>query len=167
MADRSAEIVLQQTETDFQIEDFYPSGSDERQYCSPGFNLPVASLMRTRYGRYAEYHTSADNKDFISFDAMEGSINKYLSVVDVIENNYKYKNLMPNCEPQLGKRGLYPTLSTKSTAGLVDAMMWLLNLADGTNDLIEISKRSKKKIAELIPIAKDLVSNGLLSVGEI
>jgi len=143
LADRAAELVLSQNENNYVIEDFFPTGSDERQYCSPGFNLPVGSLMRTRYGKYKEYHTSADNRDFISFKAMEHSVKTYLSIISVLEKNAVYENLLPDCEPQLGKRDLYPTLgSQKKTADFVNAVMWVLNLSDGTNDLIEISERS-------------------------
>ena len=163
LADKCAEILLKQTEERFNIEDFFPDGSDERQYCSPGFNLPVGSLMRTRYGKYPEYHTSGDNKDFISFESMEESILKYLDMIDVLENNFKYKNIMPYCEPQLGKRGLYPTLgSQKGTTAFVDAMMWILNLADGANDLICISEKSKIPIQKLIPVVKILMENGIV-----
>lgn len=95
------------------IEDFFPTGSDERQYCSPGFNLPVGSLMRTRYGKYKEYHTSADNRDFISFEAMEHSVKTYLRIISMLEKNAVYENLLPDCEPQLGKRDLYPTLGSQ------------------------------------------------------
>jgi len=164
LADRSAEIILKQTETNYIIEDFFPGGSDERQYCSPGFNLPVGSLMRTRYGKYPEYHTSADNKSFLSFDAMGKSVAKYLDIINIFENNFYYKNLMPFCEPQLGKRGLYPTLgSQKKTTDFVEKMMWVLNLSDGTNDLISISERSKMPVMELIPIVKKLIDNRILS----
>ncbi len=163
LADRAVELILKQTENEYNIVDFFPSGSDERQYCSPGFNLPVGSLMRTMYGRYPEYHTSADNKDFISFEAMEKSVLKYLEVIELIERNEKYINKMPYCEPQLGKRGLYPTLgSQKGTEEFVSAMMWILNLSDGTNDLIAISERSKIPIKNLIPVIDKLIENGIL-----
>lgn len=163
LADRCAELILQQTGEDVIIEDFFPSGSDERQYCSPGFNLPVGSLMRTRYGEYSEYHTSGDNKDFISFEAMEHSVFKYLEIVELLENNFKYINTIPHCEPQLGKRGLYPTLgSQKGRSDFMKSMMWILNLADGENDLIDMSKRSKIPIKDLIPVVKKLMENGIL-----
>lgn len=163
LPDKAVELILNQTEKDFKILDFFPSGSDERQYCSPGFNLPVGSLMRTMYGKYPEYHTSGDNKDFISFDAMEKSVLKYLEVIDLIERNERYINKMPYCEPQLGKRGLYPTLgSQKGTQEFVTAMMWVLNLADGTNDLITISEKSKIPIQQLIPVIDKLIDNGIL-----
>lgn len=163
LADRAVELILKQTENEYNIVDFFPSGSDERQYCSPGFNLPVGSLMRTMYGRYPEYHTSKDNKDFISFEAMEKSVLKYLEVIELIERNEKYINKMPYCEPQLGKRGLYPTLgSQKGTEEFVSTMMWILNLSDGTNDLIAISERSKIPIKNLIPVLDKLIENGIL-----
>jgi len=163
LPDRAVETILDQSESDFNIVDFFPSGSDERQYCSPGFNLPVGSLMRTMYGTYPEYHTSADNKDFVSFDAMEKSVQKYLDAIELIEKNEKYINKMPYCEPQLGKRGLYPTLgSQKGTQDFVKAMMWILNLADGTNDLITISEKSKISVKDLFPVIDKLIENGIL-----
>lgn len=163
LPDKVVEMVLSQTENDFNIVDFFPSGSDERQYCSPGFNLPVGSLMRTMYGKYPEYHTSADNKEFVSFEAMEKSVLKYLEIIEILERNEKYMNTMPHCEPQLGKRGLYPTLgSQKGTEGFVKAMMWVLNLADGTNDLISISEKSNIPVQQLIPVIDKLIENGIL-----
>ena len=163
LPDRVVEMILSQTENDFNIVDFFPGGSDERQYCSPGFNLPVGSLMRTMYGKYPEYHTSADNKDFISFEAMEKSVLKYLEIIEVLERNEKYMNTMPHCEPQLGKRGLYPTLgSQKGTEDFVKAMMWILNLTDGTNDLISISEKSKIPVQQLIPVIDKLIENGII-----
>lgn len=163
LPDRAVEKILSQTESEFNIVDFFPSGSDERQYCSPGFNLPVGSLMRTMYGTYPEYHTSADNKNFISFEAMEKSVQKYLDVIELLEKNEKYINKMPFCEPQLGKRGLYPTLgSQRGTHDFVKAMMWILNLADGTNDLITISEKSKIPVKDLIPVVDKLIKNGII-----
>jgi len=168
LPDRAAEIILSQTESNFNIIDFFPSGSDERQFCSPGFNLPVGSLIRTMYGKYPEYHTSADNKDFISFEAMEGSVNKYLEIIDLIELNQKYINTLPYCEPQLGKRGLYPTLgSQKGTESYVKAMMWILNLTDGDHDLIDISLKSKIPILELKPVLFKLLENNILNLYKI
>ena len=163
LPDRVVETILNQTETHYNIVDFFPSGSDERQYCSPGFNLPVGSLIRTMYGKYSEYHTSGDNKDFISFEAMEKSILKYLKIIDVIERNEKFINTMPYGEPQLGKRGLYPTLGAqKEEEDYVKAMMWILNLSDGTNDLISISEKSQISIDKLIPVIDTLIKNRIL-----
>lgn len=163
LADRSVELILNQTEKEYEVVDFFPNGSDERQYCSPAFDLPVGSLMRTMYGRYVEYHTSADNKDYICFTAIEESISKYFDVIELIERNKFYLNKFPFCEPQLGKRNLYPNLgSQKSTENFVNAMMWMLNLSDGKNDLIEISKRSKIDVKKLYPIIDQLITNQII-----
>jgi len=165
LSDRVVETVLKQTEKEYIIKDFFPMGSDERQYCSPGFDLPVGTLMRSMYWEYPEYHTSADNKDFISFEGMEQSVRKFLEIIDVIENNEYFVNTMPYCEPQLGKRGLYPTLgSDKETHKVVNTMMWILNLSDGKNDLIDISKRSDIPVKELIPVINKLAERGLIKI---
>ncbi len=163
-ADRVAEIMLRQSGEAFNIVDFFPHGSDERQYCSPGFNLPVGSLMRTMYGEYPEYHTSADDKSLISFNAMSKTIDRYCEMVDIIEMNHHYINTMPYCEPQLGKRGLYPTLgSQKASEDFVKIMMWILNLSDGEHDLIAISERSGVEIKKLVPVVKRLIESGILN----
>lgn len=163
LPDRAAELILKQTQPEYNIENFFPTGSDERQYCSPGFNLPVGSIMRTRYAKYKEYHTSGDNKEFICFAAMQQSVELYLKVIELIENNKFYINKMPFCEPQLGKRGLYPSLgSQKDTALAVDAMMWVLNLADGTKDLIDIITASNHDYKTILSVAATLEQNGLL-----
>jgi len=163
LPDRAVELVLMQTEKNYIIENFFPYGSDERQYCSPGFNLPVGSLMRTRYGKYKEYHTSDDNKSFISFEAMQKSIEKYVEVVDVIEQNRIYSNQSPFCEPQLSKHGLYPRIGEqKEIQEYMDAILWLLNMADGTNDLISISRRSKIQFSLLVNAAEELLKHGLI-----
>lgn len=123
--------------------DFFPDrGSDERQYCSPGFNLPVGSLMRTMYGQYPQYHTSLDNRDFISFEAMCETINLYYQIMLVLEMNITYRNLMPFGEPQLGRRGLMPTVASRGGPQETAAIRWLLNFSDGENDLLSISARS-------------------------
>ncbi len=163
VADRCAEYVLNNSNKKFNVEDFFPTGSDERQYCSPGFNLPVGSLMRTRYGKYEEYHTSADNKSFISFEAMEESVNTCAEIINVIDKNAHYKNLMPYCEPQLGKRGLYPTMgSMKDTSQYVNAMMWVLNQSDGSKDLVEISNLSGLKFSDIVNASESLTEAGLI-----
>lgn len=163
LVDRAAQLILSQSDQDFNVIDFFPSGSDERQYCSPGFNLPVGSLMRTMYGIYPEYHTSGDNKDLISFSAMEDSVNMYLDIIELIEKNGFYINMLPYCEPQLGKRGLYPNLgSQKTKEDFVSGMMWILNLSDGNYDLIDISLRSKIPVKKLYPILNKLIQEGIL-----
>ena len=163
LADRAAETVLAQTKIGCHAEDFFPLGSDERQYCSPHFDLPMGSVMRTRYYNYPEYHTSADNKDFISFEAMETSVLRLLDIIKLLEVNAYYVNQMPHCEPQLGKRGLYPNLGSDTSTRLrVGAMMWTLNLADGKHDLIDIVRRSGQPVSEILEVVKTLTEHGLL-----
>ncbi len=164
LPDRVVETILKQTEEAYNIIDFFPSGSDERQYCSPGFNLPVGALMRTMYGQYPEYHTSGDNKEYISFEAMEKSVLKYLEIIELIEKNEKYINTMPYGEPQLGKRGLYPTLGSqkKNYGFVIKIIRWILNMADGENDLITISEKSKIDIKDLLPVINKLIEKGIL-----
>tara|TARA_Y100000591_G_scaffold265118_1_gene238607 strand:+ start:6115 stop:7392 length:1278 start_codon:yes stop_codon:yes gene_type:complete len=164
LTDRCAEIVLKQTENNFNIIDFFPSGSDERQYCSEGFNLPIGSLMRTMYGKYKEYHTSGDDKNFISFTAMKKSIEKYMEIINVIELNKTYTNNFPNCEPQLGKRGLYPPIYSKDNAKFIDIMMWILSFSDGKNDMIYISEKSGFSIKELLPVVDILIDKNIISL---
>lgn len=165
--DRAVEQVLKQSGQSFEIVDFSPYGYDERQYCSPGFNLAVGSLTRTPHGRFPEYHTSADNLDFVQPDALSDSLAKYLAVFDVLENNRVYRNQKPYCEPQLGKRGLYGSVGGgKSTQDSVMAMLWVLNLSDGTNALLDIAERSGMEF-ELIRLAAEaLAKTDLLAEAE-
>lgn len=140
IADRAAEHVLKFQDVPFETNPFSVGGSDERQYCSPGFNLPVGSLTRSMYQRYKEYHTSLDNKDFISFEAMEKTIETYFNFVRVLELNDLYLNTVPYCEPQMGKRGLYPSsVNPVESRELIHNRMHLLNCADGETDLITIA----------------------------
>lgn len=163
LADRAARLILRDIGK-HQIVPFVPHmGSDERQYGSPGFNLPVGSLMRTMYGCYPEYHTSDDNKTFISFEAMEESLGAYVSIVKALEGNCIWRGTVMYCEPQLGKRGLYPRLGTKQLADeKLRATMWLLNLADGTQDLLAIADKSGCRMELLVLVADELEKAGLL-----
>ncbi|MDP1991657.1 MAG: DUF4910 domain-containing protein [Syntrophales bacterium] len=141
--DRAVAHVLKHSGNEYEIIDFFPYGYDERQYNSPGFNLPVGCLMRTPHGRYPEYHTSADNLAFVRPDCMADSFRKYLSVLQVLENNRTYLNLNPKCEPQLGKRGLYRLMSGDRETGFDQmSLLWVLNLSDGRHTLLDIAERS-------------------------
>jgi aminopeptidase-like protein len=141
--DRAVAHVLKHSGNDYEIIDFSPYGYDERQYNSPGFNLPVGCLMRTPHGRYPEYHTSADNLAFVRPDCMADSFRKYLSVLQVLENNRTYLNLNPKCEPQLGKRGLYRLMGCDRETGFDQmSLLWVLNLSDGRHTLLDIAERS-------------------------
>jgi aminopeptidase-like protein len=161
--DRAVLAVLKDAGEPFGVEEFVPFGYDERQYCSPGFNLAVGSLTRTPYGRYPEYHTSADNLDFVQPEALEGSLRTYLAVVDVLEGNRRYLNLNPKCEPQLGRRGLYRTIGGDESGRSRElALLWVLNLSDGENDLLDIAERSGMSFAAIRTAADALLEVGLL-----
>jgi aminopeptidase-like protein len=141
--DRAVMNVLRDSGKDYEILEFIPYGYDERQYCSPGFNLPVGCLMRTPYGRYPEYHTSADNLDFVQPENLADSFFLCLSIFAGLENNGRYLNQNPKCEPQLGRRGLYQAMGGQHDRKLRElAMLWVLNLSDGTHSLLDISDRS-------------------------
>ena len=165
--DKAVEKVLCDSGDQYDILDFSPLGSDERQFCSPGFNLRIGSLMRTPPGRYPEYHTSADNLDFVDPDYLADSFEKYVKVVSVLENNATYLNLNPKCEPQLGKRGLYRTIGSQKSIGVDElALFWVLNFSDGTNSLLDISIRSSFSFGEVKNAADALLAENLIRVIE-
>jgi aminopeptidase-like protein len=145
------------------IVDFSPYGYDERQYGSPGFDLAVGSLTRTPYGGYPEYHTSADNPDFVSADAMADTLETLWQAVRVLERNRRLHNLSPYGEPQLGRRGLYGSLGGRSdTKQAQMAMLWVLNLSDGDHSLLDIAERSSLPFDVVADAARDLHSAGLV-----
>lgn len=161
--DRAVLHVLGQRQEGFREIDFYPYGYDERQYCSPGFNLAVGSLSRSSHGQYAEYHTSADDLSLVSPQALEESFDTYLAVIDVLENNRTYLNLNPKCEPQLGKRGLYSNVGASAGAKLREMpLLWVLNLSDGEHDLLQIAERSGEPFADIRSAAHALQAAELL-----
>ena len=165
MIDKIVEKVLMDSNCDYEISDFYPIGSDERQYCSLGIILNMGSLMKTPYLDYEEYHTSGDNLEFISKKHLKISLNLYKKVVYYIEHNFCYLNTKPYCEPQLGKRGLYRTIGAKkekSSEDMRKAFLWILNYSDGNHSLLDISKKSNIdfmiiKKASMLLIEKELL----------
>jgi aminopeptidase-like protein len=160
---RAVLAVLEASGEAFTVEDFVPFGYDERQYGSPGFNLAVGSLTRTPYGRYPEYHTSADDLGFVKPEALEGSLRTYLAVMDVLEGNRRYLNLNPKCEPQLGRRGLYRAIGGDESGRERElALLWVLNLSDGSYDLMEIAERAGMSFAAIRTAADALLEVGLL-----
>ncbi len=125
------------------LHDFEPIGYDERQYCSPGFNLPVGCLMRTPWGSYPQYHSDADNPDFVRPEALADTLGICLDVVRTLETNRRYRNRCPNGEPQLGRRGVLKAVSRHPDAATLHrAVLWVLNLGDGLHDLIDVAERS-------------------------
>ena len=155
--DRTAVQVLKDSCRDYKIVDFSPYGYDERQYCSPGFNLPVGRLSRTPYGEYPEYHTSADNLEFIRAQDLEGSFSVLMEILFALENNGTYLSTNLKCEPNLGKRGLYSSFGPEQLA-----MLWVMNLSDGQNDLLDIVERSGMGFRDVLRAANLLAENGLL-----
>jgi aminopeptidase-like protein len=139
--DRVLQYVVR--ERPHKIVEFSPYGYDERQFCSPGFNLGVGSLSRTPYASYPEYHTSGDNPAFVLPSALEDTLAVCREAFSVLDRNRRYVNLSPYCEPQLGKRGLYGALGGRSDAKEAQlAMLWVLNLSDGDHSLLDIAERS-------------------------
>lgn len=161
--DRAAAHVLMHQSRSSEILEFSPYGYDERQYCSPGFNLPVGCLMRSVWGTFPEYHTSADNLDFIKPLKLAESLRACAAIVDVIERNQRYRNLNPYCEPQLGRRNLYRATGGNSISTEMNARLWVLNFSDGQNSLLDIAERSGLPFLTIARAADVLQEGGLLS----
>lgn len=161
--DRVVQHYLAQRNQPYTVLDFSPFGYDERQYCSPGFNLAVGSLTRTPHGRFAEYHTSADNLDFVQAAALADSLTAYQAVLTMLEQNHTYVNLNPKGEPQLGKRGLYSAFGGKKDHKASElAMLWVLNYADGQHSLLDIAEKAGYPFPLMADVARTLEAHGLL-----
>lgn len=162
--DRIVNYVFSNSNEADQVIDFFPYGYDERQYCSPGFNLPVGCLMRSPHNSFPEYHTSADNLNFVQPQYLAESFTKCISIVNILENNQTYYNKNPKCEPQLGKRGLYETdTSSEDTKLNRMAILWILNLSDGNYTLLDIAKKSGIAFDEIKQAADVLLRYNLLA----
>lgn len=161
LADRAAKLVLRRHAPDHVDYSYLDRGSDERQYCSPGVDLPVASIMRTRYQSYPEYHTSLDDLSLVTPSGLAGGFSVVQQVLKLLEGNRIYRAVHP-CEPQLGKRGLYPTLSTRGAGNTVRSMTNLLAYADGTKDLVEIAEVVGLSADEALETASRLLKAGLI-----
>lgn len=161
LADKVAKNVLRFYYPEYKEYSFLKRGSDERQYNAPGVDLPVCAICRSKYGEYPEYHTAKDNLDFITPEGLAGAFEVYKQCITVLENNYKYKvNVL--CEPQLGKRGLYPTISQKGSYDAIKAMTDFIAYADGNNDLIDISNIIGVSVKNLTSIIEKLKINELI-----
>jgi aminopeptidase-like protein len=161
LSDKVSKHVLQNI--DYVKYTFLDRGSDERQYCSPGVDLPIATICRTKYGQYPEYHTSLDDLSVISPDGLWGGYDKLKKAIQLLEYNNYYK-INVSCEPQLGKRGLYPTISTKLSGAIVGTMMDFIAYADGNNDLIDIANIIGVQAEELFEIVKKMRKANLIEV---
>ncbi|MFG1696936.1 DUF4910 domain-containing protein [Nonomuraea sp. NPDC049309] len=159
--DRAAVHVLK--DRPHRVLPFTPYGYDERQFCSPGFDLPFGSLTRTPYAQYPEYHTSGDDLDFVTPDALEDTLDALQAITRVLDGDRSYLNLSPYGEPQLGRRGLYDSLGGRSDTKQAQlAMLWVLNMSDGGNSLLDIAERSDLPFAALRAAADALLAAGLL-----
>ena len=166
--DKAAMHVLKHSHQRHEIIDFFPYGYDERQFCSPAFNLPVGCLMRTPHGLYPEYHTSADNLDFVQPESLADSFAIALSILHVLENNKKYESQNPKCEPQLGKRGLYRAIGGQAEEKVNElAMLWVLNLSDGHHTLLDIAERAGLAFDAVSHAADVLLRHDLLKASPI
>lgn len=163
LSDLAALHVLKHIDSKFKKYSWLDRGSDERQYCAPGVDLPIATIMRSKYGEYPEYHTSLDNLSLVTPDGLAGGFNALSLAIEAIENNI-FPKLSVLCEPQLGKRGLYPTLSTKESSDQVRVMMDLISYCDGKRHLIEIAELIGEPLCSLVPILERLVNAGLVDI---
>ena len=161
--DRAMAHVLRHSAPDSLISEFSPYGYDERQYCSPGFNLPVGLFQRSQFATFPEYHTSGDNLELIRPEHLTTSYKIIADVIDVLENDRITCNLSPKCEPQLGKRGLYATVGGDSRdAAAAMALLWVLNLSDGTNSLLDMAERAGIPFSVIHSACRRLRTSGLI-----
>jgi aminopeptidase-like protein len=161
--DRIVAHVLAHSGMPVQLEDFSPYGYDERQFCSPGFDLPVGRLSRTPFNQYREYHTSADDLNFVTPASLAESYAVLLAIVDAIEANRVYVNLKPKGEPQLGRRGLYQSIGGPGRASAEMAMLWVLNQSDGSRSLVDIATRARLPFELIRDAARLLEQQDLLA----
>jgi aminopeptidase-like protein len=163
LIDRAMTHVLRHMASAPAILDFFPYGYDERQYCSPGFDLPVGSLQRSQFGTFPEYHTSADNLDFIRPEHLSESYRMITAAIDIVENDWRPLSTTLKCEPQLGRRGLYAALGgDKDGPAKSMAFLWILNLADGRHSLLDVAERAKLPFPVVAEAARLLRDSGLL-----
>ena len=164
LIDRAMAHVLRASGTSPNILDFFPYGYDERQYCSPGFDLPVGLFQRSQFATFPEYHTSADNLDFIHAEHLMASFRWIVEALDILERNRQMLNLYPKGEPQLGRRGLYGAIGGHRDAWTQNlAMLWTLNFSDGQHSLLDIAERANLPFDVIASVAAVLEEHGLLA----
>jgi aminopeptidase-like protein len=161
--DRAFSYVLRNSKDNSDVIDFHPYGYDERQFCSPGFNLPVGCIMRTPFGQYPEYHTSADNLGFLSLEALADSMAKCSAALELLESNRVYVNQNPKCEPQLGRRGIYQGVGGQTQTKVDEmALLWVLNFSDGSHSLLDIAEKSGHEFKSIKRAADLLAEHNLV-----
>ncbi|MBE1295626.1 DUF4910 domain-containing protein [Phycobacter azelaicus] len=177
--DKLARSMAETYPQEFELRDFTPtSGSDERQFCSPGFDFPMIQAARTVYGQFVEYHTSADDKRFMRIEQVERAADRLAEMLEVFDyDGVGLRSLAPYGEPQLGRRGLYPTMNSPMNRGssrdgatdqrqTLNRLLMTLSLADGTHDLVQIAERIGCGPDALLPIIRELRAQGILSLDE-
>jgi aminopeptidase-like protein len=164
--DRAIAHVLQQASVSHEVRPFSPYGYDERQFCSPGFNLPVGCLMRSVWGEFPEYHTSADDLTFVQPRALAETLKICAETMDLLEHDRVYRNTSPFCEPALGRRGLYAPTEGGGIGTTNLARLWVLSLSDGSHSLLDIVERSGMRFADIRDAAAELANHGLLVAAE-
>jgi len=163
--DRVVQLVLRDSAEPSEVHEWEPWGGDERQFNSPGFDLPVGALTRTPPGAFPEYHSSADDLDFVVPAALGRSFHAYIAVVEVLETNETYVNLSPKGEPQLGRRGLYRAIGASGRASVDElSLLWVLSLSDGEHSLVDIAERSGLRYSQVRDSARTLVEHDLLAI---
>jgi aminopeptidase-like protein len=160
LVDRAAAHIVGRSDNGI-VGDWQPGGGDERQYCAPGFNLPVGTLSRTPHGLFPEYHSSADDLSLVAPQALGGSVYAALRIIDAVESNARFRNRSPYGEPQLGRRGLYQSVPDGTNPE--SAYLWLLSLSDGDADLLAIAERSGLPFETVRRAAETLVEHELLA----
>jgi len=162
ISDKVAKHVLKWTDQNYITYSWLDRGSDERQYCSPSIDLPIASILRTKYGEYPEYHTSLDNLDnVVTPKGLDGGYWALRRAIELIEKNNIYKaNFL--CEPQMGRRGLYPTLSKKNSGEQISLIMNFISLCDGENSLLDIAEKINVPAWDLYEVIDNLISHDLV-----
>ena len=164
LSDYIAKHVLKNTDPNYKSYTWFDRGSDERQYCAPGIDLPIASIMRTKYGQYPEYHTSLDDLlNVVTPEGLDGGYWALRKAIETIERSKKYR-VTVICEPQMSKRGLYPTLSTKNSGEKVSLMMDLISLCDGNKSLLDIAEVLGVPVWDLYDLTDTLVSHKILKI---
>ena len=164
ISDRVAKHVLSHIEPDYQSYTWLDRGSDERQYCAPGVDLPVATIMRSKYGQYPEYHTSLDDLvNVVTPNGLAGGFNALQRAINILEQNVKPR-VTTLGEPQLGKRGLYPDLSAKGSADSVRVMMNMISYCDGEHSILDIAEILNAPFWELQSLILPLIDEGLMEI---
>ncbi len=162
--DRAAARALKEMDRPHQVVDFSPYGYDERQFCSPGFNLPVGRFGRSQHGEYPEYHTSADNMDLVTAESLGDSFAIIMRIIEICERDRTWTSTSPFGEPQLGRRGLYRSIgATLGREAVEMGLLWVLNLADGTHSMLDIAERADLPFDTVADAADALAAVGLLT----